>query len=46
MKTSELFREDEGLTFDDVVLVPATMEDMCGSANVQKPSLEVVYETV
>ena len=23
MKTSELFREDEGLTFDDVVLVPA-----------------------
>ena len=30
----------------DVVLVPATMEDMCGSANLQKPSLEVVYETV
>jgi chlorophyllide a reductase subunit X len=30
----------------DVVLVPATMEDMCGSANLQKPSLEVVYENV
>jgi len=30
----------------DVVLVPATMEDMCGASSVQKPSLEVVYETV
>ena len=30
----------------DVVLVPATMEDMCGVSNLQKPSLEVVYETV
>ncbi len=30
----------------DVVLVPATMEDMCGTTSVQKPSLEVVYETV
>jgi chlorophyllide a reductase subunit X len=27
-----------------VVLDPATMEDMCGSALVEKPSLEVVYE--
>ncbi|WP_052389091.1 chlorophyllide a reductase iron protein subunit X [Belnapia moabensis] len=27
-----------------VVLNPATMEDMCGSALVEKPSLEVVYE--
>ena len=30
----------------DVVLVPATMEGMCGASSVQKPSLEVVYETV
>jgi len=30
----------------DVVLVPATMEDMCGVSSLQKPSLEVVYETV
>ena len=29
-----------------VVLVPATMEDMCGVAHVEKPSLEVIYETV
>ena len=29
-----------------VVLVPATMEDMCGIAHVEKPSLEVIYETV
>ncbi len=28
----------------DVVLVPATMEDMCGRADVTKPSLEVVYD--
>jgi 3,8-divinyl chlorophyllide a/chlorophyllide a reductase subunit X len=27
-----------------VVLEPATMEDMCGSASIEKPSLEVVYE--
>jgi chlorophyllide a reductase subunit X len=27
-----------------VVLNPATMEDMCGAALVEKPSLEVVYE--
>ncbi|MFN8721899.1 MAG: chlorophyllide a reductase iron protein subunit X [Rhodospirillales bacterium] len=29
-----------------VTLVPATMEDMCGRAIVEKPSLEVVYDTV
>ena len=29
-----------------VVLVPATMEDMCGVAHVEKPSLEVIYESV
>ena len=29
-----------------VTLVPATMEDMCGVAHVDKPTLEVVYETV
>ena len=28
----------------DVVLVPATMEDMCGKSDVTKPSLEVVYD--
>ena len=30
----------------DVVLEPATMEDMCGAAPASKPSLEVVYDTV
>jgi chlorophyllide a reductase subunit X len=30
----------------DVVLVPATFEDMCGSAAIVKPSLEVVYDAV
>ncbi|WP_342106623.1 chlorophyllide a reductase iron protein subunit X [Methylobacterium sp. SI9] len=30
----------------DVVLVPATHEDMCGVAQVTKPSLEVVYDEV
>ncbi|GAN48364.1 chlorophyllide a reductase iron protein subunit X [Methylobacterium radiotolerans] len=30
----------------DVVLVPATHEDMCGVAQVSKPSLEVVYDEV
>jgi chlorophyllide a reductase subunit X len=30
----------------DVVLDPATEFDMCGRADVAKPSLEVVYETV
>jgi chlorophyllide a reductase subunit X len=30
----------------DVVLQPATMQDMCGVTKVEKPSLEVVYDTV
>jgi chlorophyllide a reductase subunit X len=30
----------------DVVLQPATFEDMCGASQVHKPSLEVVYDTV
>ena len=29
-----------------VVLEPATFEDMCGATYVEKPSLEVVYDTV
>jgi chlorophyllide a reductase subunit X len=30
----------------DVVLQPATVEDMCGQALVDKPSLEVIYDSV
>jgi chlorophyllide a reductase subunit X len=30
----------------DVVLQPATAEDMCGGQLAQKPSLEVVYDSV
>ncbi|MEN9709349.1 MAG: hypothetical protein RIQ68_1757, partial [Pseudomonadota bacterium] len=30
----------------DVILQPATAEDMCGGVITQKPSLEVVYDTV
>ncbi len=30
----------------DVVLEPATFEDMCGTTQVRKPSLEVVYDEV
>jgi chlorophyllide a reductase subunit X len=30
----------------DVVLEPATIEDMCGKASLDKPSLEVVYDDV
>ena len=30
----------------NVVLEPATMEDMCGTAVIEKPSLEVIYDTV
>jgi chlorophyllide a reductase subunit X len=30
----------------NVVLEPATIEDMCGTASVEKPSLEVIYDTV
>jgi 3,8-divinyl chlorophyllide a/chlorophyllide a reductase subunit X len=30
----------------DVVLVPATLEQMCGKSDMTKPTLEVVYDTV
>jgi 3,8-divinyl chlorophyllide a/chlorophyllide a reductase subunit X len=30
----------------DVVLVPATLEQMCGKSDMSKPTLEVVYDTV
>jgi chlorophyllide a reductase subunit X len=30
----------------DVVLEPATLEDMCGVSAIEKPSLEVVYDAV
>ncbi len=30
----------------DVVLEPATLEDMCGTSAVEKPSLEVIYDAV
>jgi 3,8-divinyl chlorophyllide a/chlorophyllide a reductase subunit X len=30
----------------DVVLEPATFEDMCGRSQIEKPSLEVVYDAV
>lgn len=30
----------------DVVLEPATLEDMCGTTQLTKPSLEVVYDEV
>ncbi|KNY22613.1 chlorophyllide a reductase iron protein subunit X [Methylobacterium sp. ARG-1] len=39
-----LFSSD--VTGRDVVLVPATHEDMCGVVQVAKPSLEVVYDEV
>jgi chlorophyllide a reductase subunit X len=29
-----------------VVLVPASTEDMCGSTLIERPSLEIVYDTV
>ena len=28
----------------DVVLQPATLEDMCGRTRLERPSLEVIYE--
>jgi chlorophyllide a reductase subunit X len=37
-----LFKADA--TGRNVVLEPATMEDMCGVAEINKPSLEVVYD--
>jgi chlorophyllide a reductase subunit X len=39
-----LFSDDE--TGASQVLTPATMEDMCGVNHVERPSLEVVYDTV
>lgn len=30
----------------DVVLVPATLEQMCGKSEITKPTLEVIYDTV
>ncbi|MGX7745472.1 chlorophyllide a reductase iron protein subunit X [Rhodopseudomonas parapalustris] len=39
-----LFSSD--VTGRDVVLEPATMEDMCGAAVLNKPSLEVIYDEV
>jgi chlorophyllide a reductase subunit X len=39
-----LFDSDE--VGRDVVLEPATLEDMCGSAQTRKQSLEVIYDTV
>ncbi len=30
----------------DVVLVPATLEQMCGKSDITKPSLEIVYDAV
>lgn len=39
-----LFASD--VTGRDVVLEPATMVDMVGRADIQKPSLEVIYDTV
>ena len=39
-----LFDGDE--TGRDVVLQPATIEDMCGRSVIEKPSLEVVYDAV
>ena len=37
---------DSQETGRDYVLEPATFEDMCGHAAVQKPSLEVVYDSI
>jgi len=39
-----LFASD--VTGRDVVLAPASMEDMCGGTVLQKPSLEVIYDAV
>jgi chlorophyllide a reductase subunit X len=39
-----LFKSD--VVGRDIVLQPATMEDMCGGRIVDKPSLEVIYDTV
>ncbi|WP_322514028.1 chlorophyllide a reductase iron protein subunit X [Rhodopseudomonas palustris] len=39
-----LFTSD--ITGRDVVLLPATIEDMCGASVLNKPSLEVIYDAV
>jgi chlorophyllide a reductase subunit X len=39
-----LFKSD--VVGRDVVLQPASYEDMCGGSAVHKPSLEVIYDTV
>ncbi|MGP9810472.1 chlorophyllide a reductase iron protein subunit X [Rhodopseudomonas sp. NSM] len=39
-----LFTSD--ITGRDVVLQPATIEDMCGASVLNKPSLEVIYDAV
>ena len=39
-----LFKDDE--VGRDVVLLPATAEDMCGGTIVERPSLEVIYDAV
>ncbi len=39
-----LFSSDE--VGRDMVLVPATVEDMCGKSSLDKPSLEVIYDDV
>ena len=39
-----LFSADE--TGRDIVLEPATVEDMCGASSIEKPSLEVIYDAV
>ncbi len=39
-----LFSSDE--VGRDVVLEPATVEDMCGKSSLDKPSLEVIYDDV
>jgi chlorophyllide a reductase subunit X len=39
-----LFKSD--VVGRDVVLQPATMEDMCGASQVTKPTLEVVYDKI
>jgi chlorophyllide a reductase subunit X len=40
----ELFSSET--TGRDFILTPATEADMCGATSIDKPSLEVVYDTV
>ena len=39
-----LFKSD--VVGRDVVLEPATIEDMCGRSVIEKPTLEIVYDNV